>query len=262
MERSEARTDASAGLARVQYGKIYAHAVSLDQAIGVILKRIEDKAGGFVVTPNVDHVCLAEEDPALVAAYDDAFLSIPDGMPLIWMSRALGLPIKEKVSGSDLVEPLLDRGAKRGLRVYFFGSNERVNKKAKDILEGRFAGLQVVGYDSPMVDLKNVAAVKENIARIKEAKPDLLLVALGCPKQEYVMHTFMNDLQGVVMLGIGASLDFIAGEVQRSPRWMSNVGLEWLYRLIQEPKRLAHRYLVRDRAIAGIFVRMARERLR
>ena len=249
-------------LERVNYGKIYAHAVTLAESIDHILQRIDLKSGGFVVTPNVDHVCLAEEDPALVSAYADAFLSIPDGMPLIWMSRALGLPIKEKVSGSDLVEPLLEKGAKKGLRVYFLGASERVNQKAKAILEARYPGLQVVGYDSPMIDLKKLDDQAPVVAKMKAADPQLLLVALGCPKQELWMQRFLPALPGVVGLGIGASLDFIAGELQRSPAWMSRVGLEWLYRLFQEPKRLAHRYLVRDRAIAGIFVRMAKERLR
>jgi N-acetylglucosaminyldiphosphoundecaprenol N-acetyl-beta-D-mannosaminyltransferase len=247
---------------RVQYGKIYAHAVSLREAIDCILERVSSGQGGYVVTPNVDHVCLAETDAALVSSYDDAFLSIPDGMPLVWMSRALGLAIREKVSGSDLVEPLLEKGAARGLRIYFLGASERVNQKAKAILESRYPGLVVVGFDSPMIDLKKLDDQAAVVGRIRSAKPQLLLVALGCPKQELWMQRFVPALPNVVGLGIGASLDFIAGEVQRAPQWMSRVGLEWAFRLFQEPKRLAHRYLVRDRAIAGIFVRMARERLR
>jgi N-acetylglucosaminyldiphosphoundecaprenol N-acetyl-beta-D-mannosaminyltransferase len=249
-------------LERVAFGKIYAHAIDFEGAIAQILQRVETRGGGFVVTPNVDHVCLAETDAALCAAYADAFLSLADGMPLVWIAKILGLPIREKISGSDLVEPLLERGARRDLRVYFLGASERVNEKAKAILERTYPGLLVVGYDSPMIDLKKLDDQAAVIARVKAADPQLLLVALGCPKQELWMHRFTPALDGIVALGIGATLDFIAGEVQRAPRWMSGIGLEWTYRLFQEPKRLAHRYLVRDRAIAGIFVRMARERLR
>jgi N-acetylglucosaminyldiphosphoundecaprenol N-acetyl-beta-D-mannosaminyltransferase len=245
---------------RVRYGRIYAHAIRFDAAIDHILRRIDSKAGGFVVTPNVDHVCLAETDDALVRAYDDAFLSLADGTPLVWIAKLLRLPLEEKVSGSDLVEPLLERGGQRGLRVYFLGASEKVNAKCKQILEAKYPGLRVVGYSSPMID--NKAPDPSIVAQIIEAKPQLVFVALGCPKQELWMHRFSPQLVGIVSLGIGATLHFIAGETPRAPRWMSKIGLEWLYRLFREPKRLAHRYLVRDRAIAGIFLRMALQRRR
>ena len=125
-------------LERVAFGKIYAHAIDFNGALPHILHRVESKLGGFVVTPNVDHVCLAETDARLRACYDDAFLSLADGMPLIWSARLLKLPIREKVSGSDLVEPLLEKGATRGLRIYFLGASERVNQKAKVLLETKY----------------------------------------------------------------------------------------------------------------------------
>ena len=139
--------------------------------------------------------------------------------------------------------------------MFFLGASERVNLKAKQVLEAKYK-VRVVGFASPRVDVSNLDELTPVVERIKTLRPQLVLVALGAPKQEYVMAHFAKALAPSTLLGIGATLDFIAGEVRRAPELVSRVGLEWLYRLIQEPKRLAHRYLVRDRAIAKIFLRM------
>ena len=241
----------------VRLGQIYADRIGFTAAIEAIIDQGLARRGGFVVTPNVDHVCMAETEPRLRAAYDDAFLSLIDGTPLVWLARAMGTPVPAKISGSDLILPLLERCAQRGLRVYFLGGAPAVTARAKEVLEGMYPGLKVVGIDSPPIGFdKDVAQNQDVLARLNAAEPHIVLVALGCPKQEYWMHTNHKAFAPAMALGIGASLDFVAGAVKRAPHILSVLGLEWLFRLAQEPKRLFHRYLVRDRAIVGIAWRM------
>jgi N-acetylglucosaminyldiphosphoundecaprenol N-acetyl-beta-D-mannosaminyltransferase len=238
---------------RVPLGRIHVDAVSFDGAVDAIVELCRAGRGGTVLTPNVDHVCIAETDPALKTAYDAASLSLLDGKPLQWLAAAMGRPVPAKVSGSDLLRPLCARAAREGLSCFFLGGVDGVAQKAADILVAENPGLVVAGCHSPPFgfekDADQDAAV---IARVRAANPNLLFVALGAPKQELWMTKHREALAPAVSLGIGASLDFVAGIVKRAPAWMSNVGLEWAYRLGQEPRRMYQRYLVRDRAFVGI----------
>lgn len=254
------RGDASPpeSLRKVAYGKIYAHVVTFQQAIDHIVHLVKSGAGGFVVTPNVDHICLAEDDARLVKAYDEAALSLADGVPLLWMAKALGYPITEKISGSDLFLPLMQRAAKENLGVYFLGSTDETAAKAKEILERDIPGLRIVGVDTRIMKLNDAALMDDVVTKMQATQPGIIVVALGCPKQEYWMIDHAKKVNPAVSLGLGATLDFVAGTSKRAPRWMQKVGLEWTYRLVQEPKRLAHRYLVRDRKIVSIFLRTRR----
>lgn len=250
----------STGRKRVRFGRIYADHLAFDEAIAEIVERGRTGRGGFVVTPNVDHVVLAEDDPRLVEAYAGAALSLVDGVPLLWLARAMGHPLPEKVSGSDLAEPLIARAAEKGVSVYFLGAKEGVGAKAAAILQERYPALAVAGVESPPLGFEKDPEVLAGVLdRVRAARPGVVLVALGCPKQEYFMSEHASSCPGSVFLGIGATLDFIAGEVQRAPPWMSRVGAEWVYRLAQEPGRMAQRYLVRDRAIIPIALRMLRK---
>jgi N-acetylglucosaminyldiphosphoundecaprenol N-acetyl-beta-D-mannosaminyltransferase len=231
---------------RVGMGPLGIDAVTFAEALDVIEALVRRGEGGTVFTPNVDHVVLASEDARLRAAYADASLSLVDGVPVVWSSRLLGTPLPEKISGSDLVEPLMERAAARGWRVYFLGGAPAAAEKAKEILRARLPSLEIVGIDSPRIDMTAPpGARREIVTRLREARPDLVLVALGAPKQEIFSHEVARDVKAV-FVGVGASLDFIAGLVPRAPKWMSKVGLEWLYRLAKEPRRLASRYLLRD----------------
>ncbi len=242
---------------RVQFGKIYAHVLTQAEAIDRIVNRALLGLGGYVVTPNVDHICIAHDEPRLREAYDDAFLALADGQPLLWMAKARGKSLPEKVSGSDLIVPLLTKAAEKGLRTYFLGATLDVCAEAAEKLRAAIPGLQIVGWSSPMYnpDVAVTDEVRAALADLVSAKPDLVLIALGNPKQEYLLHDFRSQFHPAVGLAIGASLDFIAGRVDRAPAWMSEKGLEWAYRLYREPKRLWRRYLIRDRAILGIFLR-------
>lgn len=244
---------------KVRLGKIHADSVTMAQALEHIATLAFAGVGGFVVTPNVDHLCLAETTPALESAYKEASLSLVDGTPLLWLAKFLGVPFPEKISGSDFVLPLMAMAANQGLRVYLLGGVATVGPMAAKKLIAAYPGLNIVGVDSPPLGFeKNDAQQAEVLAKIAAAKPHILLVALGCPKQELWMAQHSHAYAPAVAVGIGATLDFIAGVVRRAPAWMSRCGLEWVYRLVQEPRRMAQRYLVRDRAIFGIAWRMSR----
>jgi N-acetylglucosaminyldiphosphoundecaprenol N-acetyl-beta-D-mannosaminyltransferase len=229
---------------RIAIGELPLDRVSLDQALDEIDRLVREKQGGTVFTPNVDHVVLGQHNARFRAAYAGASLSLVDGTPVLWASRLLGRPLPAKISGSDLVRPLMERAARNGHRVYFLGGDPGVAEQAKAVLERELPALKIVGLDDPRI---NVDSISEDVlSRIREAKPDLVLVALGAPKQEIFSHEQREALKPAVLLGIGASLDFIAGSRRRAPHWISSAGLEWLYRLAQEPRRLAGRYLLRD----------------
>ncbi len=245
---------------QVPFGRIHVDPVSFDGAVEAIIALCRAGHGGTVLTPNVDHVVMAETDDALKAAYDGASLSLADGKPLIWLANAMKRPLPGKVSGSDLLRPLVKRAADEGLSCFFFGGVEGIARRAADILQSENPTLKVAGAHCPPFGFnKDPHKDAEAVDVVVKAKPDLLFVALGAPKQELWMHKHRAALAPAVSLGIGASLDFIAGTVKRAPPWMSNAGLEWAYRLGQEPRRMFDRYIVRDSAFVGIALRTWRD---
>ncbi len=248
---------------RVPLGRIHAHRLRFSDALDAIVALARAGTGGTVVTPNVDHVVLAEHDDALVAAYAHASLSLVDGMPLLWLGRMLGRSFPDKISGSDLVAPLAERAAREGLSLFLLGAKEGVGARAAKALCARSPSLRVAGVLSPPLGFDaDVALDRDVVAKVSAASPALVLVALGAPRQELWMEAHRQALAPAVLIGIGATLDFLAGEKTRAPRLLSELGLEWAFRLAQEPRRLAHRYLVRDRAFFGIALRTLREHRR
>jgi len=244
---------------RVRLGRIYAHAITFDGALDAVAGLVDEGNGGFVVTPNVDHVVQAEHDDALVAAYDAASLSLVDGQPLMWLSRLMAQPFPEKISGSDFVPRLLTRAATAGWRVAFVGAAQGVGEEAARVLRNRLPDLDIVTTISPPFGFdEDEQASAQVVQKVVESRPDLVIMALGCPKQELLMHRWKKSLAPAVAIGSGATLDFIAGHVPRAPAWMSDAGLEWLFRLAREPRRLGHRYLVRDPEIVRVAWRMLR----
>ena len=243
-------------MTRLRIGRVPIDALTMQGAIDAIVALARSGAGGTVFTPNVDHVVQAEEDDAFRAAYERASLSLVDGMPVFWAARLLGRAVPEKVSGSDLVLPLLERAAKEGLAVYFLGGAEGAAEKAAERLRARIPELRVVGTDAPWMKIdatdEELAPV---IARVRAAKPDVILVAFGAPKQELLADRIAPLVRPAILIGVGASLDFIAGMQRRAPAWMSRNGLEWAYRLATEPRRMWRRYLVRDPKFLAVLAR-------
>jgi N-acetylglucosaminyldiphosphoundecaprenol N-acetyl-beta-D-mannosaminyltransferase len=241
---------------RLRLGRLQIDDVTFEEALDAIGTMIETRRGGSVFTPNIDHVVMVDEDPRFCQAYEAAELSVVDGMPVLWASRLLGLPLPEKISGSDLVLPLMKRAEAKGWRVYLLGGAEGVPEKAAEKLRAEFPRLQIVGTDSPRIDMAQPASARAGVlAKVTAVKPDIVLVAFGAPKQELFIHEASTALRPAVVLGVGAGIDFIAGTVKRAPAWMSRSGLEWLYRLGKEPRRMWRRYLVRDPKFLLILLR-------
>jgi N-acetylglucosaminyldiphosphoundecaprenol N-acetyl-beta-D-mannosaminyltransferase len=242
--------------ARIRVGSVPVDVLGFDAAIEAITELVKARRGGTVFTPNVDHVVMAQRDDAFRAAYAGVSLSLVDGMPVLWASRLLGTPLPEKVSGSDLVVPLARRAATEGFRVYLLGGGPGVAAQVHERLQELAPGIRVVGAEGPRVDADPLASGNEAIIqRVEAARPDLVLVALGAPKQELLCAAYAARLAPAVLVAVGAGLDFIAGTVRRAPKWMSRSGFEWLYRLALEPRRLAGRYLGRDPQFLTIVAR-------
>ena len=230
--------------------------LTMDDALVRISKLIQENRNAYVVTPNVDHIIQLEQGGELLEAYKNADLILTDGKPLIWISKWYGTPIKEKISGSDLFPKLCALAAEKGYRMFFLGSAEGVATKAAENLSSRYLGLQVVGTYSPPKGFEDNMMEMEKIkGMIRSVKPHILIVALGCPKQELFIFHNREELGVPVSLGLGASLDFEAGKIKRAPKWMADHGLEWLFRITQDPKRLAKRYLIDDMKIFGLAIR-------
>lgn len=215
----------------------------------------------FVVTPNVDHAVMFQTNAALRAAYEDAAMVLADGAPVVVASRLLRRPVPERVPGSDLAPALFKHASRVAesdsnaapLRVFLLGAAPGVAERAAAKIAERWQGVKVVGTLSPPLGFERDAAENERIlAAVAAAAPDVVLLGLGAPKQELWVHAHAERLEAKVALCIGATIDFLAGEKQRAPRWMRRCGIEWVHRLVTEPRRLAKRYL-RD---AWIFPRL------
>lgn len=227
--------------------------LTMDEAISKIDKLIMDKKPSYVVTPNVDHIVKLENDIEFQQVYKNANLILTDGMPLVWISKMKKNPIKEKVSGSDLFPQICKLAAQKEYKVFLLGAAEGVAAKAAKNLSEKYKGLNVVGTYSPSYGFENKKGEIDNIIKIiNEAKPDILAVGLGAPKQEKFLYKYKDKLNVPVSLAIGASIDFEAGNINRAPIWMQKTGLEWFYRLCKEPKRMFKRYLVDDIKILRI----------
>lgn len=243
---------------RLTIGKVPIDVLTFAEALDAVEALIATKQGGFVFTPNVDHIVTVDEHPEFEAAYQKASLSLADGTPVVWASRLMETPLPEKISGSDLVGPLLERAGQRKWRVAFLGAGPGVAEKAAAIVRERW-GTNVVYVDAPMVNLKDDAQIDAIATKLAEAQADLVLMAFGAPKQELLIARIAERVRPAVLLGIGASLDFIAGTVKRAPVLMQKTGTEWLFRLAQEPRRLWRRYLVEDPKFLRILARTLRK---
>jgi N-acetylglucosaminyldiphosphoundecaprenol N-acetyl-beta-D-mannosaminyltransferase len=239
---------------RLRIGPVWVDALTFDEALNEIEILVESRRGGSVFTPNVDHVVKADANEPFRRAYEAASLSLADGMPLVWVGRLLGRPLPERVAGSDLLLPLLQLAARRRWRVYLLGGAPGVAAAVAKLLTEEM-GVCVVGWDDARINSDGSDQDGGGtISRAAVAKPDLVFVGLGPPKQEIWIHRATESLGPAVSFGVGASLDFLAGKFKRAPRWVSRIGFEWAYRLVQEPRRLWRRYLVDDPRFALIVI--------
>jgi N-acetylglucosaminyldiphosphoundecaprenol N-acetyl-beta-D-mannosaminyltransferase len=219
--------------------------------------------GGCIVTVNVDILRAASRDAAIAELVAEAEIAVADGMPVVWAASMAGCPVPERVTGASLVWTLAGAAAVAGRSVYLVGGEPGVPEAAGQALAERHPGLRVVGADSPPRgfehDERQVAAL---VDRVAAARPDLVLVGLGFPKQERLIARLRPALPGAWMLGCGAGIPFAAGQFRRAPQWAQRWGVEWAHRLITEPRRLARRYLAHDLPFAlGLLTRALGARL-
>jgi N-acetylglucosaminyldiphosphoundecaprenol N-acetyl-beta-D-mannosaminyltransferase len=221
--------------------------LSFAEAVDRVIQLARGPGTSFVVTPNVDHLMRHRRDPRFRAVYADANLVLADGVPLLWASRLIRNRLKEKVSGSDLVPRLCARAAESGLSIYFLGGKPGAAERCAAGLVQQYPGLRVAGCSCPPFGFEKDATINGGvIAAVRDARPDILFVGLGAPKQELWIQRHREELGVPVALGIGASIDFLGGAEKRAPRWMQRVGLEWSYRLMRQPRRMWKRYLIDD----------------
>ncbi|HEY8473462.1 MAG TPA: WecB/TagA/CpsF family glycosyltransferase [Natronosporangium sp.] len=221
--------------------------------------------GGRILTPNVDILRLARADPAVRQYLADATIVVADGMPVVWASRLAGTPLPERVPGSGLIWSLSYHLGRSGRSVYLIGGvPEDGARRAAAVLAAACPGLRIAGARSPAYGFEHDSeSLAELCAGVVEAKPDLVFVGLGFPKQERLIDALRPELPMSWFIGCGAAIDFVAGDRPRAPQWMQRSGLEWLWRLAGDPRRLAGRYLRHDAPYAvRLLTRAALRRVR
>ncbi len=224
--------------------------VTTSETIALIERMIASRQPHYLVTANVDFIVQAREDVELRRILFDAHLVLCDGTPLLWASRWLGNPLPERVAGSDLVPLLIEVAARNKYRLFLLGATPDSASHAVSKLQAQYPELIIAGHYSPPFNKLLDMDHDEIKRRISAAKPDLLFVSFGCPKQEKWIAMHYRALGVPVVAGVGATIDFLAGHVKRAPLWMQKCGAEWIFRVAQEPRRLFRRYL-KDLGVFG-----------
>ncbi len=233
--------------------------LSMPQVLQRIDSFVRSGRSHVIVTPNVDHLVKLQKDAHFRHVYRIASLALPDGQLVIWASRFLGTPLSHKVSGSDLLPRLCRHAAARGHTLFFLGGRPGAAMLAARKLQEQNPTLVIAGIYCPPYGFEHDARENGKIIRmIRDARPDIVLVGLGAPKQEKWVSAHMTEYDAPVSIGIGASFEFASETIRRAPRWMQSAGLEWMCRLIREPRRLWKRYLVDDMAFFHLVLKQKR----
>lgn len=219
-------------------------AITMRQALDQVAAWIKQGAREYVCVCNVYTVMECRRNSAVRSAVNRAGLATPDGMPLVWLSRWKSRTKVSRVYGPDLMLALCGLSMERGYSHYFYGGAQGVPELLAERLQQRFPGLQVAGTYSPPFRALTAEEEARLVTQLNQAAPDIIWVGLGTPKQDLWMAAHRSQLNAPVLIAVGAAFDFHAGKIPQAPRWMQGAGLEWLYRLIQEPRRLWYRYLV------------------
>jgi len=231
-------------------GRVTLMGVPIDRlTTSEVLRRIEgyvaERRPRRIVTVNLDYLRLAGREAAFRETLRSADLAVADGMPLVWAAKLAGTSLPERVAGLDLVERIAEHGAPRGWSVFLLGAAPGVADEAGRVLASRYPSLRIAGTCAPPMGFGS----EENariVQMVREAAPDVLFVCLGAPRQDLWIHENIDALGVPVAIGVGCAFDVISGNVRRAPRWMQRAGLEWAYRLVNEPARLWRRYVLHD----------------
>jgi N-acetylglucosaminyldiphosphoundecaprenol N-acetyl-beta-D-mannosaminyltransferase len=229
-------------------------AVNRPRALELVLEAIREKQRGYITFTTMHGVMEAQRDEALRCAYNNAFLCTPDGMSVVWPGKWYGFRQMGRVYGPDLMLDVCAASSKLGIRHFLYGGSNGLAAELQKILSARFPGLQVVGtYEPPFrpLNLEEEAALQKQIS---ETKPDIMWIGVGTPKQDRFMAGHINKLDVTLMAGVGAAFDFHTGRIKQAPPWVQRSGLQWFYRLCQEPRRLWRRFLLLNASYVFLFL--------
>lgn len=225
-------------------------ATNLERAAEQLVAWSDDEQGRVVTVPDVSNIVRAQDDGALLAVHRGAAMVVPDGTPLVWIGKLRGHSVG-RTCGPDLMQKVLSQSKETGLRSFLYGGKAGVAERLKDVFEAQYPGAKIVGASTPPFQPLTPDELNEIAAEIRAAQADLVWIGISTPKQEYLMAR-LAPLVPCTLLGVGAAFDFHTGEVKRAPRWMQVSGLEWLFRLLSEPKRLWRRYILMAPRFVGL----------
>jgi N-acetylglucosaminyldiphosphoundecaprenol N-acetyl-beta-D-mannosaminyltransferase len=232
--------------------------LSMEETLGRIEQFIQSGRPHQHVVVNVDKLVKASRDPGLRKIINDCALVNADGMPVVWASRLLGKPLKERVAGVDLFEALMRRAGEKGWRVFLLGAREEVVRAVADTYQRKYPKLVLAGYRNGYWkgEVEEAAVVEQ----VRASRADLLFVAISSPKKEQFLGRYQAEMKIPFAMGVGGTFDVAIGRVKRAPRWMQKSGLEWFYRFLQEPRRMFRRYFIEDMAFIWLFIKEAAKR--
>jgi N-acetylglucosaminyldiphosphoundecaprenol N-acetyl-beta-D-mannosaminyltransferase len=228
--------------------------LTMEETLGKVEGFIQSGLPHQHVVVNVDKLVKASRDPELRQIINECALINVDGMPVVWASRLLGKPLKERVAGVDLFEALMRRAGEKGWRVFLLGAREEVVSKVAETYSGKYPGLVLAGYRNGYWKDEEEEAVAE---QIRASRADLLFVAISSPKKEQFLGKYQANMRIPFAMGVGGTFDVAIGKVKRAPLWMQKSGLEWFYRFLQEPRRMFRRYFIEDMAFIGLLLKEA-----
>jgi len=238
-------TDQEGNISSIRVLGVRVHMVQMSDTIALLERWIRERDGcRNVVATGMHGVMEARRDPAFKAVVNSADLFVPDGMSLVWVARRRGIPLKERVCGSDLMDEFLKLSAQRGYRNLFYGDTEETLARLVLNLKQDLPELQIAGAHSPPFRPLTTEEDEQEVRMINESRADVVWVGLGLPKQERWMFEHKERLDAPVLVGVGAAFKFLSGQVKRAPGWMGDNGLEWLWRLGHEPQRVWRRVLL------------------
>ena len=237
---------------RVPILNTYIDALTMEETISEVEKIIARGVPTQHVVINANKVNLMNEDPELKRIVNECPLINADGISILWAAKVLGLPIKERVTGIDLFLNLVKVASEKGYKIYLFGAKEEVVRKVKKVFEEEYPTLQIVGYRNGYFTEEDEPEIVKNMA---ESGADMMFVAVSSPKKEYWINKYIDQLNIPFVMGVGGSFDVVAGVTERAPKWVQIRGFEWLYRLVQEPRRMWRRYVIGNAQFIGYTVK-------
>ena len=240
---------------RVDLLGVRVSAINLDDATGIIERWISEGSRNYVCVTGAHGIMESRHDRRLCSIHNGAGMVVPDGMPLVWVSRLLGKRRTSRVYGPDLMRRLTFISEQRGYRQFYYGGSDGVADKLKQTLTNAHPKLEVVGTFCPPFRELTPEEDRAVVERINATRPDIVWVGLSTPKQEFWMASHLGRIEAPVIVGVGAAFDFLAGLVPQAPPWLQKRGLEWAYRLAQEPRRLWRRYLRYNPRFVAAFAR-------